>query len=195
MKKLFLVLLVTFVGMATMAQSPINIGIHGGTSSNRIRFNDLTNIHGSRPDQGFMLGAFMRINLKKLYLEPAINFSLKKSIAEGNRTESGMDRPDYTLKNNAVSIPVMLGFQLIDLQAAKIRFFFGPQFSIGKVKNLSDISDEIDAHHYNWSGKIGLGVDVWKLTFDIDYENGLQKMAHELKAPRSYNFTLGFKLI
>ena len=89
----------------------------------------------------------------------------------------------------------MLGFQLIDLSIAKIRLFLGPQFSAGKLKNLRNLSNEIEPNKSYWSGKVGVGIDVWKLTFDVDYEKGLQKMAHELKAPRSYNFTLGLKII
>ncbi len=196
MKKLALLLLVCFFGYSAMADMPINIGIHGGISSNRINFRDLQSIHGSRAAQGYMLGGFMRINLGGLYLEPALNFAHKKSIAEGNRTSvSDETRPTYTIKNNTFQIPVMLGFQLVDLSVAKIRLFLGPQFSAGNLKNLKKLGDEIDPNKSYWSGKVGVGVDVWKLTFDIDYEKGFQKMAHELKAPRSYNFTLGLKII
>ena len=50
-----------------------------------------------------------------------------------------------------------------------------------------------------WNGKIGVGVDVWKLTFDIDYEKGLKKFQDngngKIKSPRSFNFTLGLKII
>ena len=42
---------------------------------------------------------------------------------------------------------------------------------------------------------IGAGVDVWKLTFDIDYEFGLKKFGDGIKAPKSWNLTLGFKII
>ncbi len=196
MKKLVLLLLVCFIGYAAKAEMPINIGIHGGTSSNRINFRDLTNIHGSRASQGYMIGAFMRINMGGLYLEPSLNFAQKKSIAEGNRTSvADVNRPTYTIKNNTFQIPIMLGFQLIDLSIAKIRLFLGPQFSAGKLKNLKNLSNEIEPNKSYWSGKVGVGIDVWKLTFDVDYEKGLQKMAHELKAPRSYNFTLGLKII
>lgn len=195
MKKLTLLLLACIIGYAVKAEMPINIGIHGGVSSNRINFRDLTSVHGSRADQGYMLGAFMRINFGSLYLEPAVNFIQKKSIAEGKTTPQNPDRPSYTIKNNALGIPIMLGVQLIDLSVAKIRLFLGPQYSIGKLKNLKNLGNEIDPNNSNWSGKVGVGIDVWKLTFDIDYEKGLHKMAHELKAPRSYNFTLGLKII
>ncbi len=195
MKKLVSLLLVCLCSYAAMADMPINIGIHGGVSSNRINFRDLTSVHGSRADQGYMLGAFMRINLGAFYLEPALNFAQKKSIAEGNRTQENPERPTYTIKNNACEIPLMLGVQLMDLSVAKIRLFAGPQYAVGKLKNLKKLGNEIDPNKSNWSGKVGLGMDIWKLTFDVDFEKGFHKMAHELKAPRSFNFTLGLKLI
>ena len=176
MKKLALILCVCLCGFAAMADSPLNIGIHGGTSSNRINFKDLTSAIGSRAGQGYMIGAFMRINLGALYLEPALNFSHKKSIAEGIQPNAGEERPTITLKNNTFNIPVMVGLQLLDLSIAK---------ELGNI----------DQNKSNWSGKVGVGLDIWKLTFDIDYEKGFNKIAHELKAPRSFNFTLGLKII
>ena len=195
MKKLFLTVCVCVCGFAAMAQSPINIGIHGGTSSNRINFKDLTSAISSRSGQGYMLGAFVRVNLGALYLEPSLNFSHKKSIAEGIQPAAGEDRPTITLKNNTFNIPVMVGLNLLDLSIAKIRVFVGPQYSVGKLKNLKYLGNEIKQHKSNWSGKAGVGVDIWKLTFDVDYEKGFNKIAHELKAPRSFNFTLGLKIL
>ena len=194
MKKLALILCVCLCGFAAMADSPLNIGIHGGTSSNRINFKDLTSAIGSRAGQGYMIGAFMRINLGALYLEPALNFSHKKSIAEGIQPNAGEERPTITLKNNTFNIPIMVGLQLLDLSIAKLRVFVGPQYSVGKLKNLKELGN-IDQNKSNWSGKVGVGLDIWKLTFDIDYEKGFNKIAHELKAPRSFNFTLGLKII
>ena len=195
MKKLALILCVCLCGFAAMADSPLNIGIHGGTSSNRINFKDLTSAIGSRAGQGYMIGAFMRINLGALYLEPALNFSHKKSIAEGIQPNAGEERPTITLKNNTFNSPVMVGLQLLDLSIAKLRVFVGPQYSVGKLKNLKYLGNEIKQHKSNWSGKAGVGVDIWKLTFDVDYEKGFNKIAHELKAPRSFNFTLGLKIL
>ena len=194
MKKLFLTVCVCVCGLAAMAQSPINIGIHGGTSSNRINFKDLKSAISSRSGQGYMLGAFVRVNLGALYLEPSLNFSHKKSIAEGIQPNAGEERPTITLKNNTFNIPVMVGLQLLDLSIAKLRVFVGPQYSVGKLKNLKELGN-IDQNKSNWSGKVGVGLDIWKLTFDIDYEKGFNKIAHELKAPRSFNFTLGLKII
>lgn len=195
MKKLLLAVFICLTGFAAMAEMPINFGIHGGVSSNRIKFEDLSSVRGSQANTGYMFGAFMRLNFGKLYLEPALNYSHKKSTAEGKRAAVGESRNNIELKRNTFDIPVMVGFQVLDLSIVKIRAFLGPQISVGKMQNLKQLGSEVRADKANWSGKVGLGLDVWKLTFDADYEKGFGKLSHELKAPRSYNFTLGFKII
>ena len=136
----------------------------------------------------------MRVNLGKLYLEPALNYSHKKSVLETQTLAVGEDPSNLDLKLNTFDIPVMLGFQVLDLSIVKLRAFLGPVLSVGKVKNLKKLGD-ISTDKTNWHGKVGVGVDVWKLTFDIDYEKAFKNLGHELKAPRSFNFTLGLKII
>lgn len=194
MKKLLVLLFVCLCGYGAMAEMPINLGIHGGISSNRIKFKDLRSVHGSEANTGFMVGAFMRVNFGKLYLQPALNYSHKKSTAEGIKTSAGSKRDNFDLEMNTFDIPVLLGLQVLDLSVVKIRAFLGPQLSIGKIKNLKRLGD-VSADKANWRGKAGIGLDIWKFTFDVDYEKGFQKLSHELKAPRSFNFTLGLKII
>lgn len=188
MKKLAILLLACLSGFGAIATKPVNLGIHGGISSNRLKFHDLVNIRGSEANTGYMLGAFMRANIGKIYLEPALNYAHKKSTAENSADEH------FNLEMNTFDIPVMVGYHIVDLSAVKIRAFLGPQFSVGKIKNLKKLGD-VSADKTNWRGKAGIGLDIWKLTFDIDYEKGFQKLSHELKSPRSFNFTLGFKII
>ena len=81
------------------------------------------------------------------------------------------------------------------LSLFKLRAFLGPQVSFGKLKNIKKLPGNLSPDKTNWSGRAGIGIDLWKVTFDVDYEKGFHKMAPEIKAPRSYNFTLGFKII
>lgn len=194
MKKLTILLFVCLLGNAAMAELPVNFGIHGGISSNRINFKDLRNVRGSEANTGYMLGAFMRANFGKLYLEPALNYSHKKSTAQGKKSDASSSRENFNLEMNTFDIPVMVGVKVLDFSAVKIRAFVGPELSVGKIKNLKKLGD-VSADKANWRGKAGIGLDIWKLTFDMDYEKGFKKLSHELKAPRSFNFTLGFKII
>ena len=82
MKKIFTLLCICCLGFGAMAQLPINLGVHGGISSNRIKFKDIPQAIGTQANTGYMVGAFMRVNLGKLYLEPALNYSHKRSVIE-----------------------------------------------------------------------------------------------------------------
>lgn len=188
MKKLILLSIVCLTGLHAMAELPVHFGIHGGVSSNRIKFAKSLSELKTQADKGFMVGAFLRLNLKSLYLEPSFNYSRQKSIA-------GVDDQhlDIKLENNTFEIPIMFGVKILDLSVFKLRAFLGPQVSFGKLKNIKHL--DLSPDKTNWSGRVGLGIDLWKFTFDVDYEKGFHKMAPEIKAPRAYNFTLGFKII
>ena len=47
MKKIFTLLCICCLGFGAMAQLPINLGVHGGISSNRIKFKDIP--QGQKP--------------------------------------------------------------------------------------------------------------------------------------------------
>ena len=194
MKKFLIFFFLYLSSYALVAQSPLNIGIHGGISSTRIKVKDLPYQLKTGSHTGYMIGAFARINLGPLYLEPALNYSHKEGEVKSSTTKS-------TLKYNAFDIPVMIGLHVLDLSALKLRAYLGPVASFtGKLKwDKDDFGNWIDNDKVMWNGKVGVGIDFWKLTFDIDYEKGLKKFQDKndvkIKAPRSFNFTLGFKII
>lgn len=194
MKKIFTLLCICCLGFGAMAHYRSIWVFTAGISSNRIKFKDIPQAIGTQANTGYMVGAFMRVNLGKLYLEPALNYSHKKSVIEEKAQALGENPDNFDLKLNTFDIPVMLGFQVLDLSIVKLRAFLGPVLSVGKVKNLKKLGD-ISTDKTNWHGKVGVGVDIWKLTFDIDYEKAFKNLGHELKAPRSFNFTLGLKII
>lgn len=190
MRKLLLLLFVCFCGYGAMAQLPVNVGIHGGVSTNKMKLRDLDGFK-TGASTGYMIGAFVRVNLGNIYLEPSFNFAHKKNNLSSTHN---MNEDLGKLKINSFEIPLMVGFKVLDLSIVKFRAFLGPVVSFPKLKGVKQIEfDSIDKT--NWRAKIGVGVDVWKLTFDIDYDKAFEKLGHEIKAPRSFNFTLGMKII
>lgn len=189
MKKITLLAFICFFGITVMAQKPLDIGVHAGFSNTRINAKDLTDGLKSGSHNGYLVGVFGRINLGGLYIEPSLNYAHKESEVELG-SEKGY------LKYNSFDIPVMVGIRVLNLGIASIRAFAGPVASFtGKIKSTSSFIPEIDNTKTMWNGKVGVGVDVWKVTFDIDYEKGFKKFESDVKSPRSFNFTLGFKII
>ncbi len=192
MKKFIILFFISFCGYAAMAQLPFTLGVHAGLSNTKIDVDDFTksveDIIDSKAHNGYLVGAFARFNLgRQLYIEPAFNYSHKESEA---------DKADGTttiLKYNTFDIPVMVGIKVLKLAMVNVRAFAGPVASFaGDIKGHGI---DLDNNTMMWNGKVGVGVDVWKFTFDIDYEKGFTKPADGTKSPRSFNFTLGFKII
>lgn len=194
MKKLFFTLLLSAFSWALLAQSPINVGVHGGISNTKIKVKDIGHVLKSGSNTGYMVGVFARVNLGPIYLEPSLNYAHKEGEVKNDSYTSN-------LKYNSFDIPVMVGLHILDLPVVKLRAYLGPVASFtGKLKwNEGKFGTHLDNDKMMWNGKVGVGVDVWKLTFDIDYEKGLKKFqdndAGKIKSPRSFNFTLGLKII
>lgn len=81
MKKILFFLLLCTCGYGAMAQLPINVGVHGGISSNRIKIKDIPNTLGTRAHSGYMAGVFARLNLgKNLHRARPQLFSQRKRV-------------------------------------------------------------------------------------------------------------------
>ena len=195
MKKLILLAVVCLFSSALFAQvsSPINLGFHGGLVSTKID-SELQGVSGvkDKADNGMMLGAFLRINLNKWYVQPELNYVSRKS-----EIESGLG--SIEIKRKSLDVPMLLGYKLVKLPAFKLRTFAGPVASFKIDDSLkSTIEGQVSDPSFEgavWNAKVGAGVDVWKLTLDVDYEFGLSDVSSEfLKKNKMFNVTLGFKL-
>ncbi|MGL5681435.1 MAG: porin family protein [Marinifilaceae bacterium] len=185
MKKLLLACIICFSFTALSAQQlPISIGVHGGVSNTKMKV-DIKN-YKSDPKLGYMVGAFARFNISSFYIEPSFNFCHRES-------ECNIFSESIPLKYNAVDIPVMLGLYLFRLPLLKVRAFAGPVASF--PGNMKDNALDLRTKNYMWNGKVGAGIDLWKFTFDLDYEKGFSKFENDLKSPRVFNFTFGIKII
>ncbi len=195
MKKLLLVAVICFFSSALFAQlaSPISLGFHGGIVSTKIdtkipNFSDLKD----KADNGMMLGAFVRINLNKWYIQPELNYVVRKS-------QISVSNVSGTFEKKSMDIPLLLGYKLIKLPLLKVRAFAGPVASFKLDDSFSStlkqrFADQ-DIKGATWNAKVGAGIDVWKLTLDVDYEFGLTDVSDAfLKKNKMFNVTLGFRL-
>lgn len=195
MKKLILSAVICLFSTALFAQvsSPVNFGVHAGLVSTKID-SEIPNVSTikDKADNGMMLGAFLRINLNKWYLQPELNYVTRKS-----EVDYGLG--SLEVKRKSLDVPMLLGYKLVKLPAFKLRTFAGPVASFKIDDSLkSTIEGQIDDPSFKgavWNAKVGAGVDVWKLTLDVDYEFGLSDVSSEfLKKNKMFNVTLGFKL-
>lgn len=192
MKKIFLATVICMFSSALFAQlsSPVNFGFHAGLVSTKANtdFGGASGIK-EKAENGMMLGAFLRINLNKWYLQPELNYVSRK-------TEVEIEGIPFGVKTKSIDVPILLGYKIVKLPAFKLRAFAGPVASFNIDDNAKKTIEEGIGNDFKgavWNGKFGAGIDVWKLTLDVDYEVGFSDVAKDLKQ-NMVNVTLGFKL-
>ncbi len=199
MKKLLLFAVACMFSTVMFAQVvPVNFGIHGGLVSTKVdaKIPSLSDVKTSA-ENGMMLGAFVRINLKKWYIQPELNYVNRKSSVSATVLGKTLST-DIDVKS--LDIPILLGYKLIKKPMFNLRAFVGPvaSFKLDNEKTffetLQSQSTDLDFKGAVWNGKVGAGIDVWKLSLDLDYEFGLTNIADEfLKKNKMFNVTLGFR--
>lgn len=168
MKKIIVFLLLSTLIIPAMAQSPISLGLKAGYNTSKLT----TDVDQFKQEgvNNFLAGAFLRINLKKIYLQPEAYFNSK-----GGKLEYLSGGPVNVVSEfdfNTVDVPVLLGLNVINKPALKLRANAGPLFSFftDKKSTSEDItSSDIKDNFFGW--QYGVGVDVLFFTLDVRMEN------------------------
>lgn len=176
MKKALTLILALFFAINLNAQVGVNVGPKIGYQASKLSFK--TSDIKSSFNNDMNLGLFARFTFKKFMIQPELLYSFQN--------------PNHKVNN--LSVPVLAGLKLVDQKNFKMRANVGPvaYFTVGnsnyKVKKV------------NWGGSLGLGIDIWRLTFDVNYSLGMSKIFGDLLGVNNnvkqniFTVTLGFKL-
>lgn len=169
MKRILILQLFFLFAVASQAQPFFNLGVKGGVHFSNLDIengNDLLDIDSESITQTHW-GAFARMGVNRVYLQPEVYFSKKGGdLSLGSYT----DGFDY----NNVDVPLLLGYKLIKGSAFDLRLMAGPVFSFVTDADYPDIED-IQERFFNdhlWGLQYGLGVDFLFLTLDARFEHG-----------------------
>jgi hypothetical protein len=174
MKKIYLPLvLLIFLGIPAFAQFAFNPQV--GISVAKLQ--NLERDESTKARVGWLAGADFRIG-KRFYIQPGV-FLWQSSTAVINdsvQVETKLQRTD-------VKLNARLGFNLLDDENAKFRFSIGPSYNVLIAKSaksddldkvtLGQLEDNFNNGIFNMDA--GIGIDFWKLTFDLGYSLGLSK--------------------
>ena len=181
MKKLSLFLCAVVLTIGVSQAQSFNFGIKGGVTLNSLSYEQETGLQ-AEANPGFNVGAFFRLYIgDKLYLQPEVAYSFGKFNFDVNV----MDAIDGTLTEDltqsfeaskqGVSIPVLVGYRVLDLKVANLRLFAGPEFMIstGNFEQLTSdmeaIGQNFESNAFGVSGVAGIGVDALMLSLDLRY--------------------------
>lgn len=205
MKKLVLIALTIF-GISTMlsAENPFNIGLKYGLNSSSLttNFSDILNQDiQEKSVNNYLAGAFARVSIGRLYIQPEGYFITKGGIVT-TKNQSGETVIDYNnlIDYQAIDVPVLLGIKLINKKYFNLRANVGPLFSWVTSTNFStSISnfsiEDLKNRQAGWQA--GIGFDIWFITIDGRYEynhNILNTSSDYSARNQSFLVSVGIKL-
>lgn len=176
----------------TGQEKTFEFGARVGWNKTKIKVKDHLNGYDADSKGGYMGGIFGRVNLGKFYIEPGVEYVQK-------RTQIQRSPKDTKLRNYSVDIPVMFGYKFWTFERAqvKLRAFAGPSFSfLTKDMEIYSTHEQTKyvADDMMYYVRAGLGVDIWKANLDICHEFGLKEFGKPIRIPRSWNFSIGFRI-
>jgi hypothetical protein len=210
MKKIILslvLILAVSTGSITYGQLNLKIGPKVGFNASKLHTN-LDSI-SSQFKSGFQFGIFVRMG-KKVYLQPELYYTTQGGVFKSSNQIVKQD-----IKLGSLDVPVLIGVSFINNNLLNVRVLAGPvaSFVVNKKIKDSGVIDPIkdaDIKDINWYIQAGAGVDIWKLTLDIRYQIGLNKIINDvsyqdvLNRTQTINFntsnnvwvvSLGFKFL
>lgn len=160
----------------------------------------------------FTAGVFGRVTFGRVYVQPEVLYFKTSNIFDGSVTGVESDNLfnlptgahlNLTLNQMNLQVPVMVGYNIIDLDIVKLRAQVGPTANfVLQSKTVYDQTYTLNDQQYDleetatsdkdfdtksiaWGVQAGLGVDVLnRITLDVNYNFGLSKMFDKLNDTR-----------
>lgn len=159
----------------------------------------------------FTAGIFGRVTIGRFYVQPEVLYLKTSNVFDVDITGTGTDNlfdiptgadVSLTLNQMNLQVPVLVGFNILDLDIITLRGHVGPTANfVLKSQTLVDYSysvtgDDgseytqegeassdklIDPKSISWGAQVGIGIDVLKrITLDINYNFGLSNILESL---------------
>jgi len=173
-------ILMVFALISVNAFSQIKLGVRAGVSSSTIKASDITQGNYqvstlSNAKVGFQFGLMSQIAFAGVYLQPEFLFSSTGGQVQARDVISGATKVTDQ-RFSKLDIPVMVGKKF-----GPARLGLGPVASIilNKPSDVVDPTGTSLASKFNgatFGFQLDLGLDIWKLAFDLKYEGNLSKL-------------------
>jgi len=200
MKRFCLTLFLFFSLFSVWSQSPVNLGLKFGTNSSSLITNANEFFDQSEINKIFA-GAFVRVNMGKIYFQPEVYFNTKGGILSSfNSNSTIIPNISELFSYQTIDIPILLGINIINKPIFNLRVHAGPVLSYVTTDPLiSDLTNlNIDDLKDNYVGiQAGIGFDLWFVTIDARVENSFNIFidnSNYSAANRVYLLSAGIKL-
>lgn len=183
MKKSAFVLILLF-NLAAFTQAQIQFGLKTGMSSENLKTETISqnglSIAVKDASYGFQFGVFLRGQMgDHWYLQPEVLFNSNKVDFTVTELSDGLVNKVLYEKYQRLDLPLLLGYKLgpLHLQA-------GPTGQL-HIASSSEL-EQIDGYEQRFSNfrlgyRAGAGLDIWKLTFDLNYDGSFSNFGEHMR--------------
>lgn len=183
MKRYSLILLFVFLSVGMANAQLFKFGIKAGVSSSRVKFSEIdlgNNLVAKEGNSitGMHFGVVSRVQLLGFFVQPELYFSSTGGDIKIVDISTGVETV-RTQKFNKIDIPVLVGWKF-----GPARVGIGPVASIvisdkAVLKDYTGYDEQFNKATFGY--QVGVGLDIWKLGFDLRYEGSLSKLGDGIK--------------
>jgi hypothetical protein len=197
MKKIYYLLAVGLCSaMSASAQllPSVNFGVKAGANLSSF---STENTLSSDARAGYLAGFWARIGAAGIHFQPELYYTSKNVDVKDESTGAV-----NTAKFKSIDLPLLIGTRFGALGVGA-RFNTGPliSFALNNEQNIGTAfnnATRLRVKDQNYAWQFGVGLDVQKVSFDLRYELGLNKMKNmnggsDVRA-NLFNLTLGYRL-
>ena len=165
MKKISILFILAGFALSGKAQGAFDFGLKAGLNTSKIS-TDLAD-YTPQTVNNYLVGAFARINLGRIYIQPEAYYCSKGGEVISNVGISTIN--SFDLKT--VDVPALLGFKIIDKKPFNLRIMAGPVFSFVTDKSVTGQLTEAQLTDNFFGWQYGAGMDFMFLTLDARMES------------------------
>ncbi|WP_345951813.1 porin family protein [Mucilaginibacter sp. PAMB04274] len=197
MKKYFYLLAITLcTGFSASAQflPSFNFGLKAGANlSSFSTENTLSSSHRA----GYLVGAWARVGAVGWHFQPELYYT-SKNVKLKDATAGAENTAEF----QSIDLPLLVG-RKFGMFGVAARVNTGPliSFAINHDQSVGDAFNNaarLRVHDQNYAWQFGAGLDFQRMSLDLRYELGLNKLRNgrgdsEIRA-NLFNLTLGYRL-
>lgn len=172
-----------------------NIGVKAGFNASMFLVSDfkIMDVTIDEIQNNYKLGyfgaLFMRINMKKHFIQPEISYNVSKCEITFDKLGSHHPNiePDYasvTSMIHSIDFPMLYGYNVVKQGPYGMSIFAGPKLRYIWGKKNKITFENFDQkgiyerlYPFNLSAVIGVGVNISRIFFDFRYEQGLHNIS------------------
>lgn len=188
MKKLFVFVFVAFLCSNTIDAQDVKWGIRIGGSTTSLDGNEIKVATGGidtfrlaiqDAKFGIHLGAFARIELGPMFIQPEILFN-SSSVTYSKEDFTTLNSVPVLFKDtyNHLDIPIMIG---VKMNALRLQGGIIGSILLSETTDLTEIATfEREADNISYGWQAGVGIDVARVSVDLKYEGNFNRFGDNI---------------